>query len=175
MATRPIPELSEKHKTKFWSRVNKNGSVQTHCRKLGACWEWTDATCKGRAVFNIKAEHFYSSRISWWMHFGQIPPGQQVLHKCDNPLCVNPDHLFLGTQAENMRDMIKKGRNVAVIKPGYAPRGMKSGNAKLTDAIVLEIRALCTTQNCAAVGRILGINRHQVWSVHRRKSWSHLP
>jgi len=75
------------------------------------CWEWQKALNPngyGKAYFNGKLRQ--SHRISWILHRGKIPVGLFVLHHCDNPICVNPDHLFLGTQKDNMHDMIAKGR-----------------------------------------------------------------
>lgn len=96
----------------FWNKVNKNGSIPAHCPELGACWEWTARKNRlvgyGTARLGIKTENAH--RVSWRIINGEIPDGLWVLHKCDNPLCVRPDHLFLGTQIDNMTDMILKGR-----------------------------------------------------------------
>jgi HNH endonuclease len=91
---------------RFWKYVNK----------LEGCWLWTGAQCKGYGVINL--DHIlnnqeYSHRASWVLHFGAIPDRQKVLHKCDTPLCVRPDHLFLGLDIDNNRDRANKGRGNA--------------------------------------------------------------
>lgn len=94
---------------RFWNHVEAipEGS---------GCWEWTGATVKdgyGRVELSHLGKRIravMAHRLSWGIHMGPIPPGMSVLHHCDNPPCVNPAHLFLGTQADNIRDMILKGR-----------------------------------------------------------------
>jgi hypothetical protein len=86
---------------RFWRKV----------RKTDGCWEWT-ASFRGLGYGQIKVNQkmLYAHRVSWEMANGPIPDGLCVLHHCDNPPCVNPDHLFLGTQADNMRDKVRKNR-----------------------------------------------------------------
>lgn len=87
--------------------------------RSGGCWNWLGGLFKetGYGKFNAgKGENgktitAYAHRVSYELHTGPIPEGMQVLHRCDNPRCVRPDHLFLGTQLDNMRDMIAKGRH----------------------------------------------------------------
>jgi hypothetical protein len=81
----------------FWNKVNKTSG----------CWIWTAANKDGYGRYSNSG---YAHRISWEMHFGKIPAGMFVCHKCDNPPCVNPDHLFLGTNQDNVNDMRAKGR-----------------------------------------------------------------
>ena len=94
---------------RFWSKVIKKGS--------SGCWLWqASQRNKGYGAFAYtwdgKSIHDRAHRFSWRLHCGEIPTGLYVLHKCDVPQCVNPDHLFLGTIADNNRDMILKGRHV---------------------------------------------------------------
>lgn len=75
------------------------------------CWIWTGhIRTNGYGAMSIKSKLQYAHRISWELHNGPIPEGLFVLHKCDNPPCVNPDHLFIGTQKDNLQDAFKKGR-----------------------------------------------------------------
>lgn len=99
---------------RFWTKVNKNGPVPIHQPQLGQCWLWTAATIRGYGqiahVINGKKRPAYAHRLAWEMAYGPIPDGLSVLHRCDVPLCVRPDHLFLGTQQDNLEDARAKGR-----------------------------------------------------------------
>lgn len=96
------------------------------------CWLWTGSTSgHGRARFSLGDKMVNASRFAWQQSRGAIPEGLGVLHECDNPLCVNPSHLFLGTQKSNAEDMVRKGRH---------PFGERCGKATLTWDMVREIR-----------------------------------
>lgn len=111
---------------RYWEKVIKHGPNE--------CWEWTGAKNKkgygligrgGRGDGNERAH-----RVSWMIHYGPIPEGMFVCHKCDNPECSNPHHLFLGTVQDNNADMVRKGRHV----------NGECSYSKLTKAEVVEIR-----------------------------------
>lgn len=86
---------------RFWAKVDRTAS----------CWLWTAAkTPDGYGKLGIRCYMEYAHRLSWEMHRGPIPAGMLVLHRCDTPSCVNPAHLFIGTQFDNMQDMVAKGR-----------------------------------------------------------------
>ena len=97
---------------RFWSKVNKNGTIPPHCPNIGECWLWTGHIIVG-GYGRLSVGHGiqeFAHRLSYMLHYGNIPNGCFVCHRCDNPPCVRPDHLFIGTHTDNMRDMIAKGR-----------------------------------------------------------------
>jgi hypothetical protein len=100
---------------RFWTKVNKNGPPPAHLPRLGGCWLWiAKAQIRGygsiAGVVNGKRRPLYAHRVSWELTYGPIEGELEVLHRCDTPLCVRPDHLFLGTQQENLADARAKGR-----------------------------------------------------------------
>jgi hypothetical protein len=113
---------------RFWSRV----AVQD---PMG-CWVWQGGTCEGYGMLRTEGSVVdRAHRVSWRLTHGSIPDGLCVLHRCDNPPCVNPAHLFLGTRADNNEDKKRKGRSARV-------HGEANPNAKLSDEDVAEIRRL---------------------------------
>jgi hypothetical protein len=105
---------------RLWERVSKTEN----------CWIWmgnkNNKDGYGRIIVNGKQK--YVHRIMWELYNGKIPDGLYVCHKCDNPPCVNPAHLFLGTPHDNMKDMVMKGRNVAKTHPEKLARGDRHGS-----------------------------------------------
>lgn len=98
---------------RFWSKVDKSGS----------CWEWTAGTnANGYGMYDYEHRSWLVHRLAWTLTNGPIPSGLGVCHKCDNPPCVNPEHLFLGTQIDNMRDSRDKRRRIYVLKAN-CPKG----------------------------------------------------
>lgn len=96
------PPHWDNHEDRFWARVKKGDG----------CWEWTGSTGRrGYGTFMVHGERTRSHRYSWALHFGAIPDGLWVLHRCDNPPCVRPDHLWLGTVLDNNVDSRIKGRH----------------------------------------------------------------
>lgn len=139
--------------TRFWSRVEK---TQT-------CWLWTAAKFQGGYGRFRGLDGFIAHRMSWIFAHGPIPDGLLVLHKCDVRSCVNPDHLFLGTQVDNMRDMAAKGR-------GLHPRGEQV--SKITEQQVRQIRRDDRPQSLVA--SLHGITQTQVSRIKRRTNWAHI-
>lgn len=112
---------------RFWSKVHKTPT----------CWNWTGSTRNGYGTFwaRIGSNHSRTHRLSWMIHRGPIPNGMQVLHHCDNKKCVRPSHLWLGTNADNVRDKMQKGRY-------QNQKGEQNGNCILRAEDVLKIRML---------------------------------
>lgn len=125
---------------RFWSKVARSDDPD-------ACWEW-QRSCypDGYGQFKIAGRNCRAPRVAYTLARGPIPDGLQVLHTCDNPLCCNPAHLFLGTVQDNVDDKIAKGRdargdrNGGRTRPERVRRGELNGRAKLTAAQVREIR-----------------------------------
>lgn len=141
------------------------------------CWLWTGARyTKGYGVACHRSKRQAAHRLSYQLHYGPIPEGYQVCHKCDNPPCVNPLHLFLGTATDNMRDMAAKGRDGAHTKPEKVRRGSEAGQARLTDAQVIEIRARYDAGEIGMyqLSRQYGISKSQAGRIVRREAWTHL-
>lgn len=161
--------------TRFWRFVNKTDS----------CWLWTGHLLPskhgqiGSGGNNSKA--LLAHRVSWEINVGPIPAGLYVCHNCpggDNPSCVNPAHLFLGTQLDNMRDAAAKGRTTRgrIQNPLVTLRGEAHGNARLTEADVRAIRA--ARHNGSATRDELAdryhVHQSYIGQIERRRTWRHV-
>jgi hypothetical protein len=126
---------------RFWAKVDKNGPI--HPELKTRCWVWTASTYHfghGCIVLGDGSGSSSAHRVSWEIHNGKISSKLCVLHKCDNPPCVNPEHLFLGTRTDNHLDMVNKGR--LVVDAAVYLRGDDHQNSKLTEEVVRECRTL---------------------------------
>lgn len=142
----------------FSSRVNKSSS----------CWIWNGSVdAYGYGQFNLDGKQYKSHRLSYQLYNGEIGEGLCVLHRCDNPPCVNPKHLFLGTVQDNIRDKVSKGRH---------PRGNNHGNSKLNENQVRMIRRLYSdgTMNQYQLSGMFGVNQSVISRVIRRSLWGHI-
>ena len=138
------------------------------------CWVWTASLYAGHKSgdktfpygnFTYEGRAHPAHRISWVLYRGPIKRGMKVLHKCDNPRCVNPAHLFLGTQKDNIADMDTKGRRAL---------GRAGGRAKLSAAIVRQLRRASAQKSYAALAAEFGVSDQTVRSVVLRHTWKHV-
>jgi HNH endonuclease len=143
------------------------------------CWDWMRAlNNKGYAVCYVAGRQTLAHRTSYEVSKGQIPIGVFVLHECDNPKCINPDHLFLGTQIDNMQDCKAKGRmskpppNPKGRNVGRMPRGESLWNQTLTEAEARDIMRLHMEHlNISQIASRLNKPKHIVADVCRGRSW----
>ena len=136
------------------------------------CWNWTGGGNQyGYGGMNLYHKKMGAHRFSWTIHRGEIPEGLYVCHHCDNPGCVNPDHLFVGTQADNIRDASDKGRLVG--RQGDVS-GENNNNSKLTPNDVLRIRMLLDGGwKQRDLGKLFGVCKSTIGNIATAKSWKH--
>lgn len=160
---------------RFWEKV----------QKTDGCWIWTGSKRnKGYGAFsytvNGRLIQGRAHRYSYELHKGEIPPGLFVLHRCDNPACVNPDHLFLGTNEDNIRDMLAKGRHIPggthIGNAGDWKRGTEHHAAKLTPDDVREIRRLHAEGGWSygQLGKRFGVNASAAYKIVKRLLWKQI-
>lgn len=145
---------------RFWSKVNKTEG----------CWEWTAGKTKdGYGIFKVHTKNLMRShRYAWELECGPIPKGLCVLHKCDNRKCVNPNHLFLGTNEDNVKDREQKGRGVMPDQ-----NGENNSMAKLTEEEIKNIRFRYENENITQkeLGKIYNIDQSAVSIIINKKVW----
>lgn len=163
---RPMSTTEER----FWSKVNKDGPTTAHMES--PCWVWVGPKSFGYGRTGLDGRKIWAHRFSWEAHRGPIPPNLRVLHRCDDRACVRPDHLFLGTQADNMRDMVAKGRHAASVHPERVVRGEAHGCAKLDEGRVRSIRAaLASGEAQASIARRFQCSLSTVNAISTGRLW----
>lgn len=132
------------------------------------CWYWTASTCGKYGRLVIDEKNIKAHRLSFELHKGPITDGMHVCHSCDNPLCVNPDHLYLGTHQDNMKDRNSKGRQARL-------HGVMSGQAKLDNTSVQIIReAKRDGWRSKDIAKYFGISKGQIWNICKGGQWPHI-
>jgi len=187
---RTIPPLTSKDKSRFWAKVDKSGP--------NGCWLWTAAKDKdGYGRFQLQGRPVYAQRVAYQLCVGPIGQGLLALHRCDNPPCVNPAHLFLGSVRDNAEDASTKGRaatgersgshthpecrayglrNARYTHPENTARGERSGASVLTEAQVVEIRSLYAAgkHSYSQLSSMFGPNKGHIGKIIRRELWTHV-
>ena len=153
---------------KFWSRVDKNGPIPERYPELGPCWIWTGGRTKDNygMFYDKSIGLIYAHRMAWRLSSGD-PLKLHVCHKCDRPPCCNPIHLFIGTNADNLRDMAEKGRST---------RGERNPGSVLTEEQVLSIREKARNgvrQHILAIE--YGVVDSCIANIVVGRRWKHLP
>lgn len=143
-------------------RLNNNYTPEPY----SGCWIWTGNVRKGYGYFKVKGKQVAAHRLSWTLHRGAIPNELWVLHHCDTPACVNPDHLFLGTVQDNVADCVRKNRLIPI-------QGENNPIHKLSESDVLKIRS--DKRSDTLIASQFGVSRRLIWAIKRRLHWKHIP
>lgn len=167
--------MTDKDEERFWAKVAIPPNVMT------GCWEWTAGKRSGYGKFYVGGATVRAHRVAWEAMNGTIPDGLFACHHCDNPSCVNPGHLFLGSPAENMADRDAKRRQASGerqgthTRPESRARGSRQGSAKLTESDIVEIRHRLEH---GATGRSLasafGVAEAMISNIKLHKNWRHV-
>lgn len=148
---------------RFLSKVDTNTA--------SGCWEWTKGKWSvGYGVMRVHGISVYDHRLSYMIFKGEIPDGMFVCHSCDNPGCVNPEHLWLGTPSENSRDRERKGRR-------NTPKGDACSRSILSEKDVVSIRERVATGKKGIQARLAseyGVGRSTISMIVCRRSWNHI-
>jgi len=148
----------------FMKRTPIEARIWSKVTKSARCWNWNGSKSPfGHGYIRLpgrKGKLVMVHRIIFELYRGEIPKGMSVLHRCDNPACVNPEHLWIGTKSENTYDMIVKGR-------------YKGGHGRaLNHAQVLEIRRLHSNGfSVSQLSKMFSICKRQIWKIHTGRSW----
>lgn len=147
--------LDAKSGRRFWSKVLNTST----------CWLWVGSIGKnGYGIFSLRYKNVYAHRVAWVSMYGDIPEGMCVLHRCDNPRCCRPAHLFLGTHADNARDRERKGRR-------QAPAGENHYGVKLTEKDVEVIRQSLGRETVTTLASRFHVSPSTISAVRSGRTW----
>lgn len=155
---KPIPEILTSILIRFWSKVDQCSDSE--------CWNWVDAISKNYGYFGINSNVYLAHRISYYIHYKEDPGELLVCHECNNKLCVNPHHLFLGTNQENIQHSFDSGIS--------SHRGILHPKAILTNADIREIRKLEGTMTQTKIGKLFGVSRGAITGILTGRKWGHI-
>lgn len=165
--SKPLPKITESDANRFWSKVALTSDPNK-------CWNWEGSKRRkgyGRIAITVAPNKDISvivTRLSYYLHHNIDPIGKAILHSCDNPSCVNPNHLLLGSNKDNTDDMMKKGR-------GVQPKGSHHGKSKLTEEIVLAIREKFKNGVPPKdLRKEYTVDQGQLSRILNRKAWVHI-
>ena len=162
-----MSEYTEDFKERFFAKFKQGGEEE--------CWEWEARKDKGYGRIRHGCTHLLAHRVSYELFVGPIPDGLHVRHKCDNPGCVNPHHLEIGTHADNMRDKMGRGRQA---------KGSENGKSRLSESEVSlikeflirhpPIRGRHGSGQCYFLARWFGVAAQTVSLIHTKRNWAHI-
>ena len=139
------------------------------CERIpNGCWIWLKGKDKnGYGLMSVNNKSYRSSRITYETFIGYIPPGMLICHSCDNPSCINPEHLFLGSPKDNMTDMYQKNRD--------RNTGIKSVVSKLTEENVLEILKMRKNgDTLEKIAKKFNVTKQTIFSIVHKDNWKHI-
>lgn len=143
---------------RFWEKVQKTVS----------CWLWMGSKSDGYGSIRYNGKPTKAHRVSWIMHFGPIPKTKHVLHKCDNRPCVNPEHLWLGTNTDNVLDRVAKGRSAAL-------KGSRNPHAVLDEAqVVLILNKILSGYSLRLIANEHKVAKSTIKNIKQRRTWKHV-
>lgn len=157
-----------KKQTNKYLPVLERFEMKVEIRDGSDCHWWTGANVRGYGQLKVNGKTMLAHRFAYERRFGKIPDGLFVCHKCDNPPCVNPDHLFTGTHQDNMDDRDSKNRLVTV-------RGERNGKSKLTEVKVLDIKKrLYRGEKILGIAKIYGVSENTIGAIKQGVTWRHV-